>query len=157
MQDAPRSIALPHPAALPGFRRRAALIALLAGALLATSAQPRAAARSASEASAISVVPVALSVAAPFGLLSGGAALTVVAVEAASDGTVWVLERASDGSRASVRFIEGAATTASVVVATTVVVAAVSTGWILSSAGRALCFIPNEVGRALLHHERVTL
>jgi hypothetical protein len=36
-------------------------------------------------------------------------------------------------------------------------VAAVSTGWILSAGGRALCFIPNEVGRALLHHERVTL
>jgi hypothetical protein len=162
MQDAPRPTALPHPAATPGFRRRAALTALLAGALLATTAQPSAAARErpargASEASAISVVPVALSVAAPIGLLSGGAALTVVAVEAASEGTVWVLERASDGSRASVRFIEGAATTASVAVATTVVVAAVSTGWILSSAGRALCFIPNEVGRALLHHERVTL
>ena len=81
----------------------------------------------------------------------------MVGVEAASDGTVWVLERASDGMRASVRFTEAAAGTASVALATTVVVAAVSTGWILSAGGRALCFVPNEVGRALLHHERVTL
>ena len=150
-------------AAATGLRRHAALAALLAGALLASAAQPSAAARErharggASEASAISMVPVALSVAAPVGLLSGGAALTVVAVEAASEGTVWVLERASDGTRASVRFTEVAAGSASVAVATTVVVAAVSTGWILSAGGRALCFIPNEVGRALLHHERVTL
>ena len=149
-------------AAAPRLRRHAALTALLVGALLATAAQPSPAARErpargTSELSAISMVPVALSVAAPVGLLSGGSALTVVAVEAASDGTVWVLERASDGSRASVRFAEAAATTASVALATTVVVAAVSTGWILSAGGRALCFIPNEAGRALLHHERVTL
>lgn len=151
-----------HPAAISRLRRHAALTALLVGALLAAATQPSHAARErpargASELSAISMVPVALSVAAPIGLLSGGAALTVVAVQAASDGTVWVLERASDGTRASVRFTEAAATGASVAVATTVVVAAVSTGWILSAGGRALCFIPNEVGRALLHHERVTL
>ena len=144
---------------LPGH---VALTALLVGALLATAAQPSPAARErpgrgASELSAISMVPVALSVAAPAGLLSGGAALTVVAVESASDGTVWVLERASDGLRASVRFTEAAAGVASVGLATTVVVAAVSTGWILSAGGRALCFVPNEAGRALMYHERVTL
>ena len=152
-------------AAAPKLHRQSALTALTAlviGALLATAAQSGTAARErpargASEASAISMVPVALSVAAPVGLLAGGVALTVVGVEAASDGTVWVLERASDGMRASVRFTEAAAGTASVALATTVVVAAVSTGWILSAGGRALCFVPNEVGRALLHHERVTL
>ncbi|MGV2389356.1 MAG UNVERIFIED_CONTAM: hypothetical protein LVR29_17180 [Microcystis novacekii LVE1205-3] len=148
---------------LPGRRLpgHAALTALLVGALLAAAAQPGLAAgerpgRGASALSGVSMVPVALSVAAPVGLLSGGVALTVVAVEAASEGTVWVLERASDGSRATVRFAERAAATASVALATTVVVTAVSTGWILSAGGRALCFVPNEAGRALLHHERVT-
>lgn len=53
----------------------------------------------ASEMSALSMLPVAFSVAAPIGLLSAGAVFTVVAVEAASAGTVWVLERASDGAR----------------------------------------------------------
>lgn len=162
MPDERLPVVTPHAASGTSLCRHATLTALLVGALLATAAQPSPAARErpargASELSAISMVPVALSVAAPVGLLSGGAALTVVAVEAASDGTVWVLERASDGMRASVRFTESAATTASVALATTVVVATVSTGWILSAGGRALCFIPNEVGRALLHHERVTL
>lgn len=162
MRDARRPTAPTRRAQAPSLLRPAALTALLVGALLALAAQPGAAARdrparTASEASAISMVPVALSVAAPVGLLAGGAALTVVAVEAASDGTVWVLERASDGLRASVRFTDAAAGQASVAVATTVVVAAVSTGWILSAGGKALCFVPNALGRALLHHERVTL
>ena len=43
-----------------------------------------------------------LSVAAPVMILSGGVMLTVVAVEASAEGTVWVLERASDGARFSV-------------------------------------------------------
>ena len=56
----------------------------------------------ASELSALSMLPVAISVAAPVGLLSAGAAFTVVAVESAAGATVWVLERASDGARASI-------------------------------------------------------
>ena len=51
----------------------------------------------ASELSALSMLPVAISVAAPVGMLSAGAAFTVVAVESAAGATVWVLERASDG------------------------------------------------------------
>ena len=58
-----------------------------------------------SEASALSVLPIAVSVAAPVAILSAGAALIVVAVEATSTGAVWVLERASDGARASVRLV----------------------------------------------------
>jgi hypothetical protein len=33
---------------------------------------------------------------------------------------------------------------------------ACSTGWVLSTAGRAIAFIPNEIGKALLYNERVT-
>jgi hypothetical protein len=36
------------------------------------------------------------------------------------------------------------------------VVTALSAGWILSAAGNAVCFIPNQIGAALLHNERVT-
>jgi hypothetical protein len=80
------------------------LSSLLIALALAAQAVPAAAHRSsgASELSALSMLPVAVSVAAPVALLVSGAALTVVAVEAASDGTVWILERASDGARASV-------------------------------------------------------
>ena len=63
----------------------------------------------ASDASALSALPIAVSVAAPAMLLSGGVMLTVVAVEASAEGTVWVLERASDGARASVTLSAAAA------------------------------------------------
>ncbi len=113
-------------------------------------------AHGASDASALSALPVAVSVAAPVALLSAGAALTVVAVEATSVGTVWVLERASDGARASVTVSGALVGGVSVVAGTAVVVTAFSAGWVLSAAGQAICFIPNEIGKALLYNERVT-
>lgn len=118
---------------------------LAAGPAAARGADP-------SEASALSLLPVALVVAVPAGLLSGGAMLTVRSVEAAADGSVWVLERASDGARLSVKLAGGA----SVAVGAAVEVTALSTGWVLSTAGRVLCVVPNAVGQALLHHERVS-
>jgi len=110
----------------------------------------------ASELSALSMLPVAVSVAAPVGLLSAGAVFTVVAVEAASGATVWVLERASDGARASVTVSGQVAGGVSVVAGTGVVALACSAGWVLSAAGQAIAFIPNELGKALLYNERVT-
>jgi hypothetical protein len=110
----------------------------------------------ASEASALSMLPVAISVAAPVALLSAGAVFTVVAVEAASEGTVWVLERASDGARASVTLSGQLVGGVSVLAGTAVVATAFSAGWVLSAAGKAIAFIPNEVGKALLYNERVT-
>lgn len=129
----------------------AAALAIMLGGTL-----PARAHTTASEASAMSMLPVAVSVAAPVGLLVSGAAFTVVAVEAASEGTVWVLERASDGARASLTLSAQAAGTVSVVAGTAVVATAFSAGWVLSAAGKAIAVIPNEVGRALLYNERVT-
>jgi hypothetical protein len=102
--------------------------------------------------SALSLLPVAVVVAAPVALLSGGVVLTVVAVQASATGTVWVLERASDGARASVQLAGGAA----MALGTGLVVTAVSTGWVLSAASEAVAFIPNEIGASLLYNERVT-
>jgi len=126
----------------------AALVLALAGGARAHTG--------ASEASALSMLPVAVSVAAPVGLLSAGAVFTVVAVDAASQGTVWVLERASDGARASVTLGAHMAGGVSVVAGTAVVATAFSAGWVLSAAGKAIAFIPNEMGKALLYNERVT-
>ena len=110
----------------------------------------------ASELSALSMLPVAISVAAPVGMLSAGAAFTVVAVESAAGATVWVLERASDGARASITLSAQVAGGVSVLAGTAVVATAISAGWVLSAAGKAVAFIPNEIGKALLYHERVT-
>ena len=106
----------------------------------------------ASDASALSLLPVAVSVAAPAMVLSAGAALTVVAVEVSATGTVWIVERASDGARASVQ-LSGHALAG---VGTVLVATAISTGWVLSAAGEAIAFIPNELGNALLYNERIS-
>jgi hypothetical protein len=80
----------------------------------------------------------------------------VKAVEVTARGTVLVLERASDGARASVALSGRAASEVAVEVGTVVALSVIGTGVLLSAAGEVLCFIPNELGRALLHNERIT-
>lgn len=113
----------------------------------------------ASEASALSTLPIAVSVtasvAAPMLVLSGAATLTIVSVEASADGAVWVLERASDGARASLRLSGALAAGASVAAGSAIAVTALSTGWVLSAAGQAIAFVPNAIGEALLYDQRV--
>ena len=120
---------------------------------LAVAPSARAHGPNPSEASALSLsLPMAVSIAGPVLLVAGSGVFTIVAVEASAGGTVWMLERVSDGVRASVRF----AGHVSAAAGTVVLVTAVSTGWLLSAAGQAIAFVPNELGRALLHNERLT-
>jgi len=132
---------------------RAAVVLAASFAIAATAARAQS---DAAQASAPSTLPIAVSVAAPVAVLSTGAALTVVAVEATSTGVVWVLERAADGTRASVEFVGRGAGDLSVAAGMVVVATAVSTGWVLAAAGEAIAFVPNELGRALLYNERIT-
>jgi hypothetical protein len=47
-------------------------------------------------------------------------------------------------------------TASALAVGTVVTVSAISTGLMLVAAGEALAFIPNEIGKALLHHEKIS-
>jgi len=76
--------------------------------------------------------------------------------EASATGTVYVLERASDGARASLRFAGRAAGAVSAGIGTAVLVTAISTGYVLSAASEAIAFVPNEIGASLLYNERIT-
>jgi hypothetical protein len=135
----------------PHSLRHRALITLMA-ATLAFSPWAARAQSDLSETSALSVLPVALVVAAPALLLSGGAQLSVAGVQAVGEGTVWVLERASDGARMSLK-LSGKASAAA---GQSVLVTAVAAGWILSVAGAAVAFVPNEIGRRLMHDEQLS-
>ncbi|MFM1990591.1 MAG: hypothetical protein RJA99_3548 [Pseudomonadota bacterium] len=137
---------------------RAALRAVVLAAALASAVHPAAvsAAPRPSDASTASAIGVALSVAAPLGLLVGGAVLTVASIQAVGQGTVIVLERASDGARASVTVAEASLREAALVTGAVIGVTALSTGLLLATGSRAIAFVPNELGRALLHDERVT-
>ena len=125
---------------------------LLAGAIESAGAHTR----GPSDASAVSRLPIAVSLALPSLALSGVTTLAIVAVETSARGTVWVLERASDGARFSVTLSTQALGGLSVVAGTAVTVSAFSAGWVLSAAGQAIAYIPNEVGAALLYNEQVT-
>jgi hypothetical protein len=99
-------------------------------------------------AAAVVALPAALSV--------GGSVLTVLAVEAAVDGTVYLFERASDGARASVKVAGRATSGVSAAVGTSVLVTVIGSGVVISAAGEVLAFVPNAIGRALLHNEKLS-
>lgn len=147
--------------------RRATAAVLCASAMLLAATPP---ARAQSEASiGLSMLPVAsvvgtasvagaaasTVVAVPAVLLASGAVLTVKAVEASARGTVIALERASDGAAASIELGAAAAGGLALSVGASVTTTVIASGVILSAAGEALCFIPNAIGRALLHNERI--
>lgn len=129
------------------------ILVLSAALSLASMAQAH---NEASEASALSALPVAVSVAAPSMVLSSGVVLTVVSVQVVAGATVWVVQRASDGARMVIRWGSQAAGVASVALGTAVTVTAISAGYILSAAGQAIAFVPNTLGASLLYNERFT-
>ncbi len=121
----------------------------------------------ASELSAISALPVASIVIAgsavsaavvafPAVLSVTGAVLVVKSVEVSARGTICVLERASDGARVSVEITARGLENTALSVGKSVQIAVIGAGAVLSVAGEAIAFVPNEIGRALLHNERIS-
>lgn len=137
---------LTTPAAHAQSEASVAVSALPVASLVGASAV--AASGASGSVSAVTTVPLALS--------AGGAVLVVKTVELSAQGTVWVLERLSDGARASVRLSSRAAGATSVGVGTLVTVSLTGAGVLLSAAGQVLAFIPNAMGEALLANEQVT-
>ncbi len=134
-----------------------ASIALSVFPLAIVGAAGASAAGASGGAAGVSVGAGSAVVAAPALIFVGGAMFTVVAIDATTaSARGMVLERASDGARVSVQVsgeaLQGTALALGSVVAST----AVASGVILSAAGAAIAFIPNELGKALLHHERLS-
>jgi hypothetical protein len=151
------------------FKQKFAALLVATCAVFAFAATPRAYAQS--EASLVlSMLPVAsvvvvggvasaaagAVVAVPVILSTAGVVLVVKAVESTARGTVYVLERASDGATASVELVGKAAGGASIVAGTAVTVSVIGSGVVLSALGEAIAFIPNALGKSLLHNERIT-
>jgi hypothetical protein len=135
-------------------------LGLLLAATVAMAPMAAQAHRDGSEASVLSAmslgVPLAISAAPAAAVLSAGAVLTVASVQVVAAGTVWVLTQASTGASVVLNLSAAGAEAVSTTVGTAVVVTALSTGWILSAAGKALCFVPNEIGASLIYNERMT-
>ncbi len=82
--------------------------------------------------------------------------LAVKSVEAVADGVVIVFKGASEAATASVKLTGQAAHGVSLAVGSAVEVVVVSTGSLLVASGKAIAFIPNEVGQSLLYQSRVS-
>ncbi|ASM76655.1 hypothetical protein VITFI_CDS0877 [Vitreoscilla filiformis] len=105
--------------------------------------------------SALSLLPVAVTVSGATALLSTGAVLTVVSVQLVADGVVWVLRKGSGGVEVSLRVSQRLVEGVVVGVGTVLVGTVISAGLVLSVAGEAVAFVPNQIGASLLHSEEI--
>jgi hypothetical protein len=80
--------------------------------------------------------------------------VVVASARTVGDALEVVLESLADGSRATVRLSGKAAAGLSLAAGTTVEVVTASTGHVLVLSGKAIAFLPNEAGKALLHSSR---
>lgn len=94
-------------------------------------------------------------VAIPLFLSAAGASVVIEAVESSATGVTYVLKNVADGTSAVVKVSGQAAGALSVGVGTVVQTSATAAGVILSAAGKVLAFIPNEIGKSLMHNERL--
>jgi len=85
-------------------------------------------------------------------VFAGSGHLVVAGVETVGDVVVVVLEGVGQASALTLRLSAEVAGGASLAVGTSVQVVAEASGYLLSAAGRVIAFVPNEVGRSLLHH-----
>lgn len=81
--------------------------------------------------------------------------LVVESVETIGDGVSVVLKSVADGSKATVQFSGKALEGVSLATGTAVSAVAMSAGHALVVSGKVIAFLPNEAGKALLHHSRV--
>ncbi len=80
--------------------------------------------------------------------------VVVASAKTVADGLEVVLENVVDGSRATVRLSGRAAGGLSLAAGATLEVVTASTGHVLVMSGKAIAFLPNEAGKALLHSAR---
>lgn len=97
----------------------------------------------------------ALVVGGSLSMLVASGQVIVASVEAVGEGIIIVLKGASEAGSASIQLSAQAAQGLSLAAGTVVSIIALSTGHVLVLAGKALAFIPNELGKALLHHSEV--
>ncbi|MFM9436571.1 phage-related tail protein [Janthinobacterium sp. CG_23.3] len=88
-------------------------------------------------------------------LLAASGYVVVEGVEAVADGSVVVLKGAANAGAASIKLTGEAARGLSLAAGTVVSVVAVSTGHALVLSGKIIAYVPNEIGKSLLHHSTV--
>jgi hypothetical protein len=123
-------------------------LAIASGAVRAApDGGPSAASQASANLSGVVVFGSVLSVAA-------AGSLVVASVRTVGEGVEVVLESAFDASRTTVRLSGKALGGLSLATGTVLEVVTASTGYVLVMSGKTIAFLPNEAGKALLHHAR---
>lgn len=105
-------------------------------------------------ASAVSLLSAAGVVHGADALIAGSNRFVVTAIETVGQSTTIMLRDASSAAQASVTVLGSAAGAASIGIGTVVTVVAESTRHLLVVSSKAIAFIPNQVGHALLGSTR---
>lgn len=122
------------------------------GSSIALSALPIA---TVSLAAASTVAVGASAVTTASNVLSTAAQWTVLSVAASVDGTVWLLERATDGMRITTRLSEETTRTISIASGQKLTVRPVHGGWLIGQHGVALAWVPAPDAGDLSFHQRI--
>ncbi|MCA1246454.1 hypothetical protein [Massilia sp. MS-15] len=132
----------------------ALLLALLGFTCHAGQAAGHSAASHASHASHASANLSGVVVGGSILAVAAGGSVVVASASAVAEGIELVLQSTIDASRATVRLSGRALGGLSLAAGTMLEVVGASTGYVLVMSGKALAFLPNEAGKALLHHAR---
>ena len=106
------------------------------------------------ELSALPIASVATT-ALPTIFAASGSAFRVDAVQAGAFATVYSMERLSDGARVQVEVGTRGVQRQPVSAGCVVKAMTVSTGLVLTAGGQAIAYVPNALGRAVLHNNRL--
>jgi uncharacterized membrane protein len=87
-------------------------------------------------------------------VLAGSGELIVTGVEQSARGVSVVVREASNASGQSVTLLLDGAAASAVAVGHAVQASATGMGYVLIASGKAIAFIPNEIGQSLIHQSR---
>ena len=76
-------------------------------------------------------------------------------MQVVGESVVVVLAGASEAASVTIRLSAAAAVGTSLVAGAAVSVVLIASGTVLIVAGEAIAFIPSEIGKSLIHHERI--
>ena len=86
---------------------------------------------------------------------AGGSAFRIESVEVGAFATLYTMERLSDGARVRVEVGTRGVQRQPIARGAIVKAVAVSTGLVLTSGSQAIAYVPNALGRAVLHNQRL--
>ncbi len=89
-------------------------------------------------------------------MIAGSGATVVESVEKVGESALVVIKGATDASKVTLKMSGKVVAGASLAAGTAVSVVTMASGYALVVAGAVIAFIPNEAGKVLLHHSRVS-